>query len=671
MYFQLSLLMKIKFSIANILYILLITSVNIISQSNYTSQTISELETLRNNVENAEIQNDSLAIARAYYKLALKYDYIDENDSCDLYYKKAIYVAKKIKNVRAEAIISNALATSISDRGLHQESIEIYNQIVKLFFSEKDTSGAAGVILNTAAEYSDMGEYEKAVNLSLKALNLKLAASDSTNIAGYYKQIASIFQILDNQEKWEEYILLANSIAMKNEKYGGFYIRMDILNQLGAYYFNKNNFDLAKKYYNTLYTESTKRDYLSGITSASSNLVTILKKDKKYNEALVLSKKALALSHKAEKPYKIIHNLEETAKLEIILNRKNKAKERLLEAKKISQKYNFPTELISIYKILAELNFDNGNFMQAYQNLEKHLTLKDSIEGAKTKQIIAELDTKYQTEKKDNQIKLLNQENLIQEEKITFQNRTVIGLILLVILSITLFVLFYIQHKLKTQNRILNMHQKLLRSQMNPHFIFNALIAIQNFVLKNKKFEASDYLSQFATLMRTILNSSREDFSTLKNEIEMLEYYVSLQQLLFENSFNFILEVDEKINSDELQIPPMVIQPFIENAIEHGLRGIEEDEKNLLVKYVLNKNNMQIIIRDNGKGINHKNKNIQTNKHHSHAMEITQERLMNITKIYKENIDISIRDLSEFEEITGTEITFTFPLNLLKKNRND
>lgn len=662
--------MKNTFSIKYFISVLLITSGILYSQSNYSQSTIDKLNTLNGNVEKAITDNDSLSIARAYYKLALKYDYIDENDSCNLYYNKALLIVKKLDNKRAVAIISNAFATTLSDRGLHDEAINLYKKVIDSFFSVSDTSGAAGVMLNIGSEYLEIGEYQLGLKKSLDALKLKLAINDSINIAGFYHQIGGIFRAVDNKEKWGEYILLANLIAKKDERYGDYYRRMDILNELGGYYFSKGNFNLAKNYYDTLYTESIKKDYLVGITASSSNLVLILKKQKKYSEALIHSKKALVLSEKGEKPYRITHNLVETAKLEILLFQKSKAEKRLVRAKQLSIKYNYPSELISIYQLLSELNFENGKYRSAYSNLLNYHTLKDSIEGGKTKQIIAELETKYQTEKKDNQIEILNKENLIKEEKILFQNRTVIGLILLGVFVIAIFILLYSQIKLKSENRILNMHHKLLRSQMNPHFIFNALIAIQNYILKNKKFEASDYLSQFASLMRSILEGSRDDFILLSREIELLEYYVSLQQLRFENSFLFELEVDENVNTDVLQIPPMLIQPFIENAIEHGLREICEKEKTLSVKYKLDSSNLYIIIKDNGIGIE-KGKENKINKHQSYATIITNERLTNITKIYKKNIDISIKDLSKIENCSGTEIKFSIPLSLISRNRND
>jgi len=639
------------------------------AQSNYSKITIDELKTLRGNVLKAVSDNDSLSMARAYYKLALKYDYLDQNDSCDLYYKRAIAIAKELKNVRAEAIITNALATTLSDRGLHEEAIKLYKEVIELFFSANDIFGASGVMLNSAAEYLEMGKYKKGLEISLDALKLRLETTDSTNIVAFYHQIGSIFRLVDNNEKWKEYILLANSIAKKNEKYGDFYRRMDLLNELGEFYFSNGNLSVARKYYDTLYIQSKKKDYLVGITAATSNLVPLLKKEKKYNEALVLSKKALALAKRGGKIYSIIHNLVETAKIEIILSRNNLVKNRLDTAKELSIKYNYPDELISIYKLLSELNFEKGNYKLAFQNLSNFYTLKDSIEDGKTKGTIAELEKKYQTEKKDNQIKLLNKENLIKQKQIDFQNKTFFVVIIFSILLLSLILLFYYQYKLKSENRILNIQQKLLRSQMNPHFIFNSLIAIQNYILKNRKFEASDYLAQFATLMRAILEGSRDDFILLSRDIELLKYYVSLQQLRFENSFEFNLELDENINTDELKIPPMILQPFVENAIEHGLRNQSNMERVLLVKYALDKGNLCLKIVDNGPGIKN-TKSESAKNHQSYAIKITNERLINITKIYKVNINISICDLSEYGNEHGTEIKFLIPIKLLKENND-
>lgn len=663
-------MIKPPFRFLHIATILIIAPLSIFSQKNYSQSTIEKLHELRENVRIALEKDDSLSISRAYYKLAIKYDYLGESDSCTIYYNKALSLAKILNSSKAIAVISNSLATSYGEKGLHEKAKELYADAVERFLSLNDTVSAAGSMLNISSELVDIGQYEKALKTALNALKLKLSVSDSTNIAAYYMQIGVLFNSVGNSEKWIEYTLLANSLAKANEKYGDFYRRMDILNELGAYYLSKEDFVEAKKYFDTLFVQSKKKDYNAGIITSLTNLVPILKKQKKYSEALELSQKALKLSQSVNNIYKTISNLIEIANLDILLSKSSSAEKELVKALDLASEYNFPNELITIYDLLAEINSQNKNYARAYFYTKKFQEIKDSIESGATKQIIAELETKYQTEKKDIQIEVLNKENIIKEEKITVQNRTVIVLILIGAFSIVLFLLFYIQHKLKSENRILNMHQKLLRSQMNPHFIFNALIAIQNYILKNKKFEASDYLAKFASLMRSILSSSRNDFCILKNEIEMLNYYVSLQQLRFENSFQFELVVDGNIDIENLKVPPMLIQPFIENAIEHGFNKTEDCEKILSVKYVLDSNYLTIFVEDNGIGIN-KSQEVSEKNHQSCAMEITKERLMNITKIYKDKIDIGIQDLSIFENRRGTQVKLMIPLKLITRNNND
>jgi len=657
----------LKFRLISIILIIQVLNGLLISQNNYSQFTIEELQGLRENKNIAIAKNDSLSIARASYKLALKFDYIGESDSADFYYIKALSIAYCINNSKAIAVISNSLATTYSDKGLHDKALKVYSEVVERFLSLSDTSEAASVMLNISSEYMEVGEYEKALQIALSALDLRLVVADSNNISAFYQQIGIVFSNIGNKQKWKEYILIANSLAKKNDKYGDFYRRMDILKELGAYYLDEGNLPKAESYYDSLFTQSKKNNYLQGEVNSLINLVPILKEQKRYSKAFELSTRALKLSEKVNNTYKTILNLIEIAKLEIILGKNNFAENKLLRAKKLAEEYNYPNELVLIYKLLSEINFDKNNYKTAYRYSQKYQTLKDSIKSSETQNVIAELETKYRSEKKDNKITLLNKENLLKQERIDKQKRTVIIIIILALSTIALFALFYMQTKLKSKNRILNLNNRLLRTQMNPHFMFNALIAIQNYVLRNKKFEASDYLSKFATLMRSILQSSRTDFHSLTSEIESLNNYVSLQQLRFENSFKFVLEVDENIDTESLQIPPMLIQPFIENAIEHGFSKIADDEKILTVKYFSNNNVLNILIEDNGMGIKQSIQNKSDNKHQSFAMEITHERLANIKKLYNERITISIQDLLILENKNGTQIKFEIPLSLITK----
>jgi LytS/YehU family sensor histidine kinase len=331
----------------------------------------------------------------------------------------------------------------------------------------------------------------------------------------------------------------------------------------------------------------------------------------------------------------------------------------------VADKYNFPKEKVKIYKELSLIAAQRGRYKSAFLYQADYQALKDSIANIETKKHILNLEAKYNSAEKERKINSLKNENLIKEVKIETQQRRVIAIVSGSLFIIVVLILLYFQKQLKNKNRLMSMEQQLLRSQMNPHFLFNSLIAIQGYVLKNKKLEASNYLSQYAGLMRAILESSRENFISLKEEIEIVERYVSLQQLRFENSFHFILNVDDTLDTSAYKIPPMILQPFIENGIEHGLRQIEEGEKFLKVSYQIIGEKLQISVEDNGAGIGEKNGDKNQN-HKSYAMQITKERLINITKLFKIKVDLSVVNLSSVEEKRGTRVELTFPLKKIK-----
>jgi len=203
-----------------------------------------------------------------------------------------------------------------------------------------------------------------------------------------------------------------------------------------------------------------------------------------------------------------------------------------------------------------------------------------------------------------------------------------------------------------------------LRLQMNPHFIFNALIAIQSYTLKNKPGEAAHYIASFAKLMRSILESSRKEYISLDKEIKTLEYYFQLQQLRFEDKFDFKIHLDESIKSKSILIPPMLAQPFIENSLEHGnLQGSEQGRVNC--NFFIRHDMLYFELEDNGIGRQEsaKNKKMKLKSHQSLATKITEERLSILNKGKRNAIKLKIEDLDLTKEgQTGTKITFSLPL---------
>jgi sensor histidine kinase YesM len=199
---------------------------------------------------------------------------------------------------------------------------------------------------------------------------------------------------------------------------------------------------------------------------------------------------------------------------------------------------------------------------------------------------------------------------------------------------------------------------------MNPHFIFNSLIAIQNYVYKHKPAEVAGYIANFAKLMRMTLENSRNETITIEKEINMLKYYMELQQLRFPGKFDFEMNVDEKIDTGSILIPPMLSQPFIENAIEHGIMNKTGGAGKITVEFIQGEDTIEMQIVDNGVGRDGAKRNsaFQEAKHQSLATTITQERLDLLNKKGKHKASLDIVDLkNDHDQAVGTKVVIIIP----------
>ena len=219
-------------------------------------------------------------------------------------------------------------------------------------------------------------------------------------------------------------------------------------------------------------------------------------------------------------------------------------------------------------------------------------------------------------------------------------------------------ILYFRQNKLRSKLEIEQNKQKLLRSQMNPHFIYNALSAIQNFILSNNSMESVTYISEFSGLMRMVLENSRKDLITLKEDVDFVNYYLKLQKLRFNDKFNYSISIEEGINQEMLKLPPMLTQPFIENAVEHGMRQIEKDGT-IQVIYKMVEKELIITVIDNGKGMMHED----NSEHKSLATKITKERIDNIAKMQNVRIKMEIGEAFPYEDKKGVKVLFKIPQN--------
>lgn len=239
------------------------------------------------------------------------------------------------------------------------------------------------------------------------------------------------------------------------------------------------------------------------------------------------------------------------------------------------------------------------------------------------------------------------------------------GLVLFIGGAVTLFVRMRIQQlneKLELRSALADSERKSLRLQMNPHFVFNALDAISGFIFKNEPKEAVRYLGSFAKLMRLTLETSRERLVPLQSELQLLKNYIDLEQLRFNHKFDYTLDVDEEIDPYETYLPPMLIQPFVENAIKHGLKHREGTDGQLTVHFAKVDDHLICEVTDNGVGREHSAALNQSKNKQSLATSITQERIALLTKSLGAPVKLQIIDLKAKDgSSTGTKAIVSFP----------
>lgn len=325
---------------------------------------------------------------------------------------------------------------------------------------------------------------------------------------------------------------------------------------------------------------------------------------------------------------------------------------------------------------LSEIYRDIGEYDKATESYQRYVEVLDELYIKKEQEISQAARFSKEITLKQNRIASLEGDRKLNESryKLAFENQELIeqnnniqkwvigsltGVALL--LLFTAFSQYKNVRRQKHANNVLAL--KSLRSQMNPHFIFNALNSVNSFIAGNDERAANKYLTEFSLLMRSVLENSEEDFIPLEKEIQLLELYVKLEHFRFKDKFNYKISIDENIAKDEFFIPPMLLQPYLENAVWHGLRY--KKEKGFLevnFQYV-DSETIKITITDDGIGrVNSKEfKTENQKKQKSKGMGNTQKRIDILNEMYRDKIAVTIENVSENTE--GTRVTLT-----LKKN---
>ena len=439
--------------------------------------------------------------------------------------------------------------------------------------------------------------------------------------------------------------------------------------KLGEVEKEKKNTEKAVEYYRNSQDFAIQTNDDQAVNQAYTDISNIYATDNNYDDGVQITQEALEFNTKRNNKSEQSKNNIDLANFLSLQDKDEEAIEHLVSSVLIAEESGDIVNKSKAYKALSEAYEKTGKKSEAVEKYKQYLQLEDSLYKIRKKQLaiqnkkgamLENAQNKLSLLEKDKQlnentIELLRQERIIQEEFINKQRILTYSLILGILILLVTSYLVYRSNKAKnTANQLLVL--KSLRAQMNPHFIFNALNSVNSFISNSDERAANRYLADFSKLMRDVMENSQEDFISLTKEIDILSMYIKLEHHRFKDKFDYSFDVDPDINTEDFLIPPMLIQPYIENAVWHGLRY--KKEKGFLKVEIKKADNAIIVsIEDDGIG-RKKSQEIKTDNQkimQSTGIKNIDSRLKIIDDIYKTKLDVQITD-ADIVNQSGTKV---------------
>ncbi|MFD2822312.1 tetratricopeptide repeat protein [Lacinutrix iliipiscaria] len=562
--------------------------------------------------------------------------------------------------------------------GTAYRNISKYNEAILTHIEARDLADRAG---NTDLKV-----------LSLNMLGVVNRRLDLIRIAlDYHKEALDIAEEVENPSAELKFSIAVSRnsmgniyLALKqydlalNQFYESLKIEEELDNKLGLAINHQNigiaqeekglldealaNYEASLKYNNAIDSEI-------GRVICYNSIGKVYIKQEKYEEASVVINDALTKALTLNDQYYNALSYINLGWLQLKLKQINKAERNLKKGIRIAEEYNLLSSKIEAYNYLSELSEIKGDYKASKAYYKKHVELDQTIINERNLQYVNDVVIRYESEKKSNQIKALASENEIVKLRLEQNKRT---LLLSVCGAMLLFGIIFVlnrQKTLKSEKKIIMLEQDMLRNQMNPHFIFNTLNSIKLYIINNEKENAVYYLNKFSKLIRKILVASTEKEISLAEELETMALYMNIENIRFDNEIKYEVEIHKSVNANLIKVPSLILQPFLENALWHGLSSKTKNKKIHLELKNRTHNSITIIITDNGIGrvASQKIKKQKTLNRKSVGISITKERLENFSKRFSSDYNLVIEDLYDDQNnATGTRVIINIPTEEMK-----
>jgi tetratricopeptide (TPR) repeat protein len=569
-------------------------------------ETPAELKKAATNLEKSLIENDNSKIALNYELLSQGFADKDDLSKAEESLFKALEIYTTAKNITGRARVIRSIAKVQESQNKLRAAARNYK-----LATEIDTDKTAKTLnLNDYKRLKNSGNRlveEKYLNANIELLRKTHKKGD---VADTYIQHAELnlknMDTLAALEKYKQALPYAKNISGK----------------------------IIKIYSEIAQIQVTGKHYEDAVLAVE-EILTEARETKDFNTEISQLRYIASIYFEMNDAENAVNALKESYKIASANGKTFEARETLLL-------------LIEYYKSTGDDAASMAMYEEFMQNLDRIILSDTSLTDAKTFKVTEE------------RIRRLENEKMFRDELITRKNTFnyfLIGAMALLLLFFGFIVKAL--YSIKTKNKEIALQS--LRLEMNPHFLFNSLNSVNQFIAQNNELAANKYLTSYSNLMRNTMENSNKDFVTLGSEIENLAKYLELEHLRFKDKFDFRISVDKKLDHETIWIPNMIIQPHLENAIWHGLR-YKEDKGLLKLIFSLEGNTILITIDDDGIGPT-KSAQLKTHNqkvHQSRGLTNTKERMSLLNELYKTKMDFTITEKQRPE--TGTIVEITFPI---------
>ncbi len=514
------------------------------------------------------VHKDFGLYARSLKRLGVIYMYSEDNDLAYNHFKRAKRIAIDEKDYFLIADIQSDIGLLFQRKSEYKESLSNLMEAY-YFFKDQEPSVSKHKSLNRLAIlYAKLNKNNRSVAIFSEALEIAICLGEKDRIITSYINLAVIQTQLNN---------FKNAIALYKK----------ILNE----YLNENLDD------NLTYQNQRKTCY--------NNLALNYYKIKEYDLSLLYAKKSLHINPDKLFDSKVGQTYRTMGNVYLDIEKFKKAEYYLNKALSIAEEYKNKEAVIDAYKDVFRYHKKRENYKEALTYYEKFTSLEAKLLDDNFSEQLLEIESSKVIEQKDVAYASLSKEKAEDKKEFESDIERIIWIVGIVLITIIVIIILYVYRNrvylAEKQKQISMMKLFALRSQMNPHFIFNTINGVQNSILKSDKFSAYNYLSKFSQSIRLILDNSNDSFIRLQKELDLIKAYVDLEKIRFRNKLEFTLYVDKSIEEQNPYIPAMVLQPIIENSIIHGISNKPEGG-HVSLSIAPFKDNLKITIEDDGIG---------------------------------------------------------------------